>query len=139
MTEGRIRIMGKTDNTVLKDMIAVMVLYGIVAQVFCLVIPGDHLRMAAGLWIGVAAGIGMAVHMKNSLDEALDLGEEGAQRYMKKSYAVRYLAVVVIFVAVSYLQIANVLTLFAGVMGLKVSAYLQPTMHKLLVKFKKSK
>lgn len=131
--------MGKTDNTVLKGMIAVMILYGIVVQIICLFIPGDHLKMSVGLWIGVAAGIGMAVHIKSSLDEALDLGEEGAQKYMRKSYARRYLMVVVVFVAVSYLKIANILTLFAGVMGLKVSAYLQPVMHKLFLKLKKSK
>ena len=131
--------MGKTDNTVLKDMIFIMVLYGIVAQIICLIIPGDHLKMAAGLWIGVAAGIGMAIHMKNSLDEALDLGEEGARKYMQKTYAVRYLTVVVVFMAAAYFQIANVMTLFGGVMGLKISAYLQPVFHKLLEKFKKSK
>ena len=48
--------MSKTDNTVLKDMIITMLLYGIIAQIVCLIIPGDHLRMTAGLWIGVAAG-----------------------------------------------------------------------------------
>ncbi|MCB7305771.1 ATP synthase subunit I [Bariatricus massiliensis] len=130
--------MGKTDNTVLREMIAVMVLYGIILQVVCLLIPGDRIRMAAGLWLGVAAGVGMAVHMKNSLDEALDRGEAGAQKYMQKSYAVRYITVVVVFVAAAGLHIANVLTLFFGVMGLKISAYLQPAMHKLFLKFKKS-
>ena len=130
--------MGKTDNTVLREMIAVMVLYGIILQVVCLLIPGDRIRMAAGLWLGVAAGVGMAVHMKNSLYEALDRGEAGAQKYMQKSYAVRYITVVVVFVAAAGLHIANVLTLFFGVMGLKISAYLQPAMHKLFLKFKKS-
>ena len=130
--------MGKTYNTVLREMIAVMVLYGIILQVVCLLIPGDRIRMAAGLWLGVAAGVGMAVHMKNSLDEALDRGEAGAQKYMQKSYAVRYITVVVVFVAAAGLHIANVLTLFFGVMGLKISAYLQPAMHKLFLKFKKS-
>lgn len=127
--------MGKTDNTVLKDMIGTMILYGIVWQIVLLFIPGNHLKMAAGLWVGVAAGIGMAVHMKNSLDEALELGEKAAQSYLRKAYAVRYLTVVVVFVAVCGLHIANVLTLFAGVMGLKLSAYLQPIMHKLFLKF----
>ena len=63
--------MSKTDNTVLKDMIITMLLYGIIAQIVCLIIPGDHLRMTAGLWIGVAAGVFMVIHMKNSLDEAV--------------------------------------------------------------------
>lgn len=57
----------------------------------------------------------------------------------QKSYAIRYLVVVVVFIAVSWLQIANVLTLFAGIMSLKLAAYLQPIMHKLFAKFKKSK
>ena len=112
--------MSKTDNTVLKDMIITMLLYGIIAQIVCLIIPGDHLRMTAGLWIGVAAGVFMVIHMQ-------------------KSYAIRYLVVVVVFIAVSWLQIANVLTLFAGIMSLKLAAYLQPIMHKLFAKFKKSK
>ena len=51
----------------------------------------------------------------------------------------RYLTVVVVFMAAAYFQIANVMTLFGGVMGLKISAYLQPVFHKLLEKFKKSK
>lgn len=131
--------MGKTDNTVLKDMIVIMVVYGIVLQIICLFIPGDHIQMAIGVVVGIAAGIGMAAHMKNSLDEALDRGEEGAQKYMQQSYAKRYLCVVVVFVIVSWLKIANVIALFAGVMGLKVSAYLQPITHKLFEKFKKSK
>ena len=118
--------MSKTDNTVLKDMIITMLLYGIIAQIVCLIIPGDHLRMTAGLWIGVAAGVFMVIHMKNSLDEAVLYGEQEAQRYMQKSYAIRYLVVVV-------------LTLFAGIMSLKLAAYLQPIMHKLFAKFKKSK
>ena len=131
--------MNKTDNTVLKDIIIIMLLYGIIAQIVCLIIPGDHLRMTAGLWIGVAAGVFMVIHMKNSLDEALDYGEQEAQKYMQKSYAIRYLAVVVIFMAACWLQIANVLTLFVGIMSLKLAAYLQPFMHKLFAKFKKTK
>lgn len=130
--------MEKADTKVLRDMILIMIIYGIIAQLVCLFIPGDRLKMAIGLWIGVAAGIGMAVHMKNSLDEALYLGEEGASKYWQKSYAKRYLTVVVVFAAVSYFQIANVLALFAGVMGLKFSAYLQPIMRKLFKRFEKS-
>jgi len=131
--------MSKTDNTVLKDMIIIMLLYGVIAQIVCLIIPGDHLRMTAGLWIGVAAGIFMVIHMKNSLDEAMDYGEKDAQKYMQKSYAIRYLVVVVVFMAACWLQIANVLTLFIGIMSLKLAAYLQPLAHKLFAKFKKTK
>ena len=130
--------MERSDERVLKDMIMTMVIYGIIAQIICLFIPGDHLRRAAGLWIGVATGIGMAIHMKQSLDEALYLDEKGASKYMQKAYAKRYIAVIILFIGVTYFNLVNILTLIAGVMGLKVAAYSQPIMHKLFQKLKKS-
>ena len=108
----------------------------VIAQISCLFIPGDHLRMAAGLWIGVATGIGMAIHMKQCLDEALYLDEKGASKYMQKAYAKRYIAVIILFIGVTYFNLVNILTLIAGVMGLKVAAYSQPIMHKLFQKLK---
>lgn len=127
--------MGKPDE-VTRDMLITMAVYGIVIQIVCIFLPGDLLKMSCGLWIGVAAGAGMLLHMKNSLIEALDLGEAGAKKYMQKSYMKRYIVVVVVFIAVAFLDIANVLTLLAGVMGLKVSAYLQPVLQKVLKKNK---
>ena len=131
--------MERSDERVLKDMIMTMILYGIIVQIICLFLKGDHLRMAAGLWIGVGTGIAMAVHMKQSLDEALYLDEKGASKYMQKAYAKRYLAVIVLFIGVTYLNLVNLLTLIAGVMGLKVAAYSQPIMHKLLDRLKNLK
>ena len=130
--------MERADEILVRNMIKTMTFYGIIIQLICLIIPGDHLRMAAGLWIGVVAGIGMLVHMRQSLNEALDLGEEGAQKHMQKTYAVRYVAVVIGFILIVYLDIANILTLLLGIMGLKLSAYLQPIMCKLFRKFQKS-
>lgn len=127
--------MERADEIMVKDMVKTMILYGIIVQIICLIIPGDHLRMAVGLWIGVAAGIGMLVHMRHSLNEALDLGEEGAQKHMQKMYAVRYVAVVIGFILIVYFDIVNMITLLLGIMGLKFSAYLQPIMHKLFQKF----
>lgn len=127
--------MGKPDE-VTRDMLITMAVYGIVIQIICIFLPGDLLKMSCGLWIGVATGAGMLIHMKNSLIEALDLGEAGAKKYMQKSYMKRYIVVVVVFIAVAFLDVANVLTLLAGVMGLKVSAYLQPVLQKVLKKNK---
>lgn len=130
--------MGDSDQIV-KDMITIMIIYGIVIQVICLFVPGDHIRMSTGLWIGIITASGMAVHLRNSLDEALDLGAEGAQKYMTRSYAKRYAAVILIFILSGYFHLANVVTLVIGVMGLKASAYLQPVYYKLREKLRKSK
>ena len=130
--------MKKADEVVMTDMIVIMVLFGLVVQLVCLFIPGDRLRMAAGLWIGVATGVGLLVDMRSSLKEALVMDSEGATRYMQKSYAKRYILVIICFMAIAYFELANIYTLLIGVMGLKFSAYLQPIMHKLFKKVKKS-
>ena len=101
--------MGKPDELT-REMLITMVVYGVILQVICIFLPGDLLKMTCGLWIGIAIGAGMLIHMKNSLIEALDLGEAGAKKYMQKSYMKRYIVVVVVFIAVAYLGIANVLT-----------------------------
>lgn len=129
--------MERADEIVLRDMMKTIFLYGIIVQIICLIVPGNRLQYSIGLWIGIVVGMGMLVHMRNSLNEALDLGEDGARKYMQKSYAVRYVTVIIIFLVVSYLQIANVVTLLIGIMGLKLSAYLQPIMHSIFQRIKK--
>ena len=125
--------MGKPD-TVVKDMTLIMIVYGLLIQVICFFVAGDLLKATVGLWIGIVAAVLMLRNMRDSLNEALDLGEAGARKYVQSAYMKRYIAVVVVFIAVSLLGIANVLTLLAGVMGLKVSAYLQPIKHKIFSK-----
>ena len=125
--------MGKPD-AVVKDMTLIMIVYGLLIQVICFFVAGDLLKATVGLWVGIIAAILMLRNMRDSLIEALDLGEAGAKKYVQSAYMKRYLAVVVVFVVVSLLGTANVLTLLAGVMGLKVSAYLQPVKHKFFSK-----
>lgn len=125
--------MGKPD-AVVKDMTLIMIVYGLLIQVICFFVAGDLLKATVGLWIGIVAAVLMLRNMRDSLNEALDLGEAGAKKYVQSAYMKRYLAVVVVFVVVSLLGTANVLTLLAGVMGLKVSAYLQPVKHKFFSK-----
>ena len=125
--------MGKPD-AVVKDMTLIKIVYGLLIQVICFFVAGDLLKATVGLWIGIIAAILMLRNMRDSLIEALDLGEAGAKKYVQSAYMKRYLAVVVVFVVVSLSGIANVLTLLAGVMGLKVSAYLQPIKHKFFSK-----
>ena len=125
--------MGKPEQVV-KDMTLIMIVYGLLIQVICFFVAGDLLKATVGLWIGIVTAVLMLRNMRDSLNEALDLGEAGARKYVQSAYMKRYIAVVVVFVVVSLLDIANVLTLLAGVMGLKVSAYLQPIKHKIFSK-----
>ena len=123
----------KKDNT-LTELIIGIILFGVVEQIVCLIISKDYLYNAVGLWSGIIVAIGMAVHLKRSIEDALDFGEEGAAKHIRKSYAVRMITAFLVMGVVVYFDLGNPLTLLAGVIPLKISSYLQPHMHKVLSK-----
>lgn len=123
----------KKDNT-LTELIVGIIFLGIAEQIICLVFLKDYLYNAVGLWSGTAIAAGMAVHMKRSIEDALDLGEEGAVKYIRKAYALRLTTTAAVMGCVIYFRLGNPLTLLAGVLTLKISAYLQPYMHKIFTK-----
>ena len=108
-------------------------------QIVCLIAFPNDLYNAIGLWSGVAIGSGMAIHMKHSIEDALDLGETGAVKHVRMTYALRITGVLILMGCVLYFDLVNPLTLLARLIALKISAYLQPYMHKLFLKLKKSK
>ena len=126
------------DNT-LKELVTGIILIGIAEQIVCLFLSKDYVYNAIGLWAGIAIASGMAIHMKRSIEDALDFGEEGAVKQIRKSYAVRMTGAFLAMGVVIYFDLGNPLALLAGVIPLKISAYLQPHMHKLFLKLKKSK
>lgn len=128
----------KKDNTLL-ELVTGIILVGVAVQIVCLIAFPNDLYNAIGLWSGVAIGSGMAIHMKYSIEDALDLGETGAVKHVRMTYALRITVVLILMGCVLYFDLGNPLTLLAGLIALKISAYLQPYMHKLFLKLKKSK
>lgn len=109
---------------------------GIIIEVVCIFLPFSLLDLSLGLWIGVLLAIGMAASMDISLARTFERGEEGSVRYMRGRSMLRYVFVVLAFGLVLVYGIGNPLSCFAGVMTLKVAAYLQPFTHKFFDKKK---
>lgn len=102
----------------------------------------DHLvgsvgNFAAGLWPGVAVGICLAVYMYMSIDRALDMQSEDAEKYMKKTYLLRTLTICLVAGIVCYFKFGYIMAFFLGVLCLKFGAFLQPLMHKIREKFRR--
>lgn len=123
----------KKDNTALELVLGIIV-YSVIIQVICFLFFEDLFYISKGIWIGAAVGIGMMLHMKRSIEDAVSLGEGGAEKYMTKMFGVRYALVAVALGLTLYFDLGHPLALLVGVMGLKVSAYMQPYIHKLLKK-----
>ncbi len=122
-------------NQALPELLLGILLYGIVIQVTGVWFAQDRLRYSSGLWIGIVTAMAMAYHIARIIAETIDCMDAHKARVQITAKGImRYAAVVVVFSITMYFDLGNLVTLFLGVMGLKISAYLQPFLHKVLNK-----
>ena len=124
-------------NSTLMELLMGILVVGIVSQFVCLIFFKQHVYHAVGLWTGVAVAAGMAVHMQRSIEDGLDLMGDSGVKHMQKASATRMLIACVVMAIVMYYNWGNPLTLLLGVMALKLAAYMQPFMHRVLEKISK--
>ena len=118
-------------NTALPGLLFGIILFGILCQVLVFFVVEDKTSYSIGLWIGVLTAIFMAFHMAITLNAAVERDVKGAQAAATRQNMIRYLIVVIIMGILMLTRIGNPLAAFAGVMGLKVSAYIQPLLARL--------
>lgn len=130
----------KINETLLELTIGILV-SGVIIQVIELVLAafhpeiiGSRISFALGLWIGVLTAVGLAAHMYHSIDRALDMGANDAEKYMRKAYLLRTLMILIVASLVYFLQLGYVMAAFLGMLTLKFGAFLQPLMHKFFKK-----
>ena len=75
--------------------------------------------------IGMLLAMAGIWHMWKVLDTALELAND-AQKYVTSKNLLRYAVVLVVFAVLMLTHFADPLAAFAGLMGMKASAYLQP-------------
>ena len=119
-------------NKILFELLIGIVLMGILIQIICILVSKDYSYNAIGLWSGVAIACFMAIHMKRSIEDVLDLGEEGGVKRMRSTYLVRMTIVAIVMGVVIYFNLGNSITMLFCFLTLKIAAYLQPYMHKIL-------
>ncbi len=75
---------------------------------------------------GLLFGIILFGMLCQTLNSAVERDVKGAQAVATRQNIIRYLVVVIILGSLMVTRIGSPLAAFAGVMGLKISAYLQP-------------
>lgn len=132
MMKNRIKI----DRTLLELSVGSM-LWGILCQLTIVWFVKDKAGYSLGLWLGVLLAVAAGTHMWWSLDRSLDFMQDTAVKMVTKHNMIRYLVIVVVMGLIMISDFANPLSAFLGLMGLKVSAYIQPFTHKICEKFYK--
>ena len=119
-------------NEALPGLLLGILSYGLLIQITGVWFVEDKLRYSTGLWIGIALAAGMAVHMAMVIEEIVNQGK-GRAIVTAKSI-LRYVVVVIVFFVMMKFQLGNLITAFLGIMGLKAAAYMQPFIHKRILK-----
>lgn len=131
----RVNDMLRRINDALPGLIMGILVYGVLVEVLGVWFVDDKLGYSVGLAVGIAVACGLAVNIASVIRDAIEVyGEDKAkQRVMGKSF-LRFVVVVIVFAVMIKWEIGNPIVAFIGVLGLKVSAYLQPLAHRFLSK-----
>ena len=125
----------KRINPALPGLIAGIVIYGLIIQLAGVWFVEDKIGYSIGLWYGIAIGIGMAINLATVIYDAVTFdGEDNANKRVAAKSMLRYIVVAILFGILGYFEFGNLFTAFLGVMGLKISAYLQPLLNKIVNK-----
>lgn len=126
----------KKVSETLKELLIGIFFYGILVETVGVYFMEDKVYFTIGLWFGVFMAFAAAIHMWWGLNIGLDLGD-GASKYVLAQNMIRYGVILVAFAALCIMDFGNPLAAFAGIMGLKAGAYLQPFTHKIMIKFQR--
>lgn len=121
----------KIDPTLFELCLGILI-YGVIFEIALLIFARDP-AYGIGLWIGVFLAVAGAFHMWWSLDRGLDLPEKEAVKSMGTQNIIRYVILVIMMGILMCTEFANPIFAFCGYMGMKISAYLNPLIHRLRV------
>jgi len=111
-------------------------LTGVLFLGLLLVVLGGIFAPKPGQWIlsillGILLAAACILHQYRSLDKALDLEAEAAQKRIYSSYLVRYFSLAAVLILTCLTDVFSPVVVFVGLISWKLTAYLQPLTHKL--------
>ena len=119
-------------NSSLPLLLLGIVIWGCLVQLVGIWFVEDKLRYSTGTWLGVSLAVFMAINLALVIESAVDRGSSvGVLRFKS---ILRYLVVIAVFFVMIYFNLGNWISAFIAVMGLKVSAYAQPFIIKIIHK-----
>lgn len=122
----------KKAKQILKEMFAGLLVWLLLVLIILVIIARHKFAVAAGVLSGGAAAAGLLLHMFHNLDIALGLDVKHAQKHMQLATLKRFffMALVLAVSMAGYKYIHPVGTIL-GLFGMKISAYMQPWVHKM--------
>ena len=118
-------------NQALPELLFGILLYGGVVELLGVWFVRDKVGYTLGLLICLGCAVFMGVHIAMVIEDAVRTGG-GATKLLAAKSVLRYIVVTVVLVVMMVTKVGSLIPAFIGILGLKVSAYAQPLLHKKL-------
>ncbi|MCM1496419.1 MAG: ATP synthase subunit I [Bacteroides sp.] len=123
--------MRRLDPTV-RDLLTGTLLYGILTEGIGLIFLENRLRFTLGVLIGYVCVAAMVCHMYLTLEKGLDMNPDSAAKYVRRNSILRYVTLFAVLVAAMLIPQVSVIAVIIMIYGMKISAFLQPQIHKYI-------
>lgn len=98
-------------------------------------IPGEYkFSCTVGFVFGLLIALMSSYHISWTLNRFIDRPEKKAKAAIVTQALIRYFATAGLLYLILISGFANPLAAFAGIMGLKIGAYLQPSIHRFTIR-----
>ena len=123
--------MRRLDPTV-RDLLTGALLYGMIAEGIGLILLENRLRFTLGILIGYVCVAAMICHMYLTLEKGLDMNPDSAAKYVRRNSILRYVTLFAVLVVAMLIPQVSVIAVIGMIYGMKISAFLQPQIHKYI-------
>jgi hypothetical protein len=125
----------KNMNETLRDLQIGIILTMLVVCIIGALVTDNKLAFVLGNILGSFIAILITIHLNATISRAIEMNEEGATKYTKKMAILRIIIMgCAVVVALTFPEVFNVIGTLLGILGLKISAYLQPLTNKYITK-----
>lgn len=127
------RKISETCKQLLVGIVAICAIIMIVGGIIAGLTTGRWIQFILGTFLGGIIALILAIHMDQTLSNALDRDEDDATKYTRGMSAIRFLIMAAALVlALSFPSVFNIIGVLLGILALKFSAYAQPLTSKYI-------
>ncbi len=112
-------------------LLGILILTAVTAAAGSLIVS-ERLSFLASLGLGSLTSMLLTVHMYIIINRALDMASEDAIRYSQRNAVFRILFLIIVVIAGLKLPVLHIPGLLLGLLTLKLSAYMQPLLRRLI-------
>jgi ATP synthase I chain len=125
----------KKAKIILKEMIIGLFIWSMPVLVILTLAATNKPAVICGVIVGVLSAAGIIFHMYKHLDIALDMDPENARKHtLKSAFQRTFIMAAVLTLSMIWYGYIHPIGVVLGLMGVKMTAYIQPYVHKFLQK-----